>query len=76
MMTNLSSHIPTLTNMATMNSITVLVLNLLNHISCGAMMLHRINNQYIGAYGPVVRFFSMKISYSLPLYQPKNCSIT
>ena len=54
MITKRSSHIPTLTNIATTNSQNGEVRKRLNHISCGARPLQIQSATYIFAYGPVM----------------------
>src|SRR5437016_11437738 len=56
MMTKRSSHMPTLTNIAVMKSITGLVRNRLTHMSCGASPLQTMSMTNIFQYGPWTRF--------------------
>src|SRR6476619_1221908 len=73
-MTKRSSHMPTLTTMATAKRPSVLVRTRRNHSHCGVMMLQKMSVQYMYQYGPVIRFQIMKPSYLLVLYQPKKAS--
>src|SRR5687767_14532821 len=76
MITKRSSHIPRLTTSEIMNSQNGLSRNRLNHRSWIDIPLHRISSQYDHQYGPShIRFLTMKTSYWLALYQPKNASI-
>src|SRR5213075_1838385 len=59
MMTKRSSHMPTLTNMAVMNSITGEVRKRLTHIICGARPLQTMSITYIFQYGPCTRLSHM-----------------
>src|SRR6185369_11512646 len=54
--TNRSSHIPMLTISDITNSIGTFHLTFLDQSNCGIRMLQAINDQYSGAYGPVIRF--------------------
>src|SRR5688500_20330218 len=73
MMTNRSSHMPTLTISAMMNSHVVLVRSRLIHSVCGIRPLQKISAQYDHAYGPdQIRFFTMNCSYMFALYQPSK----
>src|SRR5947209_14298292 len=59
MITKRSSHMPTLTNIAVMNSITGEVRKRLTHMSCGARPLQMISMMYIFWYGPKTRLRHM-----------------
>ena len=74
-MTKRSSHMPMLTTIATQKSSPGVVRTRRNQSHCGVMMLQKTRTQYIGQYGPVMRFQIMKPSYVFALYQPKNASI-
>ena len=67
MMTNRSSHIPTLMHIEIAQSAQTFERIPLSQRSCGIAMLRRMRSQYCVAYGPVKRFRTMKISNSFPL---------
>src|SRR5215510_9945856 len=73
-MTKRSSHMPTLTTIATAKRYIGVVRTLRNHNSCGVMMLQKMSVQYMYQYGPCIRFQIMKPSYLFALYQPKKAS--
>src|SRR5215471_4527031 len=63
MMTNRSSHMPTLMTIEITHSARGFTRVFLNHNSCGIAMLQRISNQYATRYGPVMRLSGTKPSY-------------
>jgi len=67
MMTNRSSHIPTLMHIEMSQSAQTFDRTWRSQRSWGTAMLRRIRSQYCRAYGPLKRFRTMKISNSLPL---------
>ena len=67
MMTKRSSHMPTLTNMATIQTPTEEVRIRLIHRVWMASTLHRISIHQDQRMGPSMRFITMKLSYWLPL---------
>src|SRR4051812_12813983 len=57
-----------------MKSQITLTRNFFIHSSCGTIRLQKINIQYIGAYGPVMRFQKAYISNGFALYQAIKAS--
>src|SRR5450759_2833073 len=74
--TKRSSHMPTLTTIATRLRQRVHFRTFRNHRDCGVMMLQKMSVQYLYQYGPFIRFQIMNPSYLFPLYQPKKASDT
>ena len=74
MITNRSSHMPTLTSKATISIIQGVVRHRLNQKACGAATLQKTMVQYAQAYGPSARFSAANCSNGLPLYQAMNNS--
>ncbi len=75
MMMKRSSHIPTLTHIATAKSTKMFLRAFRNHRTCGTRTLQRSSDQYWTLYGPESRFWIMNDSYGLPEYQAMNASI-
>src|SRR5262245_34009089 len=75
MMTNRSSHMPTLMISDRMKSPTTLVRTRFSHNNCGMITLQRRSPQYVHQYGPVARLTGTNISNWSPLYQAMNASV-
>src|SRR5947207_3560602 len=65
---------PTSTSSEMRNSQITFVRNFLFHSSCGTIKLQKINVQYRGAYGPVMRFQMANFSNGFALYHEMNAS--
>src|SRR5579864_3084603 len=67
---------PSNTSSEVMKSQTVLARNFFSHNNCGKIRLQKMSSQYVGAYGPVMRFQMANISNGLALYQAMKASKT
>src|SRR3989304_8843936 len=74
MITNLSNHMPTLTNVATIIINQGVVRHFLNQNNCGATTLQKTMIQYAQAYGPIARLATANCSKIFPLYQAMKTS--